>query len=366
MSSGYGVAKRGRDDEEVIDMRSDTVTKPTAEMREAMKSAIVGDDVYDEDPTVHLLEEEAAKLFGKEAAIFVTSGTQGNLCSIMSHCKERGSEVVVGDKSHICIYEQGGIATVAGVHPRHVANLDDGTLDLAAVEDVMRGDDVHFPRSRLLCLENTHNACGGVAISPEYIDKAGELCKRFGLKLHIDGARIAHACVAHKVTAARMVRSADSVTMCLSKGLGAPAGSVVAGSKDFIADVRRCRKVLGGGLRQVGVLAAPGRIAISKMWDRIAEDHALAAHLAESLEKALPEGSYVEKPAGRTNMVFVRTGKVPAKAVVAGLKTKGILAGAPKPDRIRIIVNYHITKDLAPRIISSFISAIKEAANGTN
>eukprot|EP01065_Artemidia_motanka_P049217 TRINITY_DN8092_c0_g2_i1.p1 TRINITY_DN8092_c0_g2~~TRINITY_DN8092_c0_g2_i1.p1 ORF type:complete len:384 (+),score=77.08 TRINITY_DN8092_c0_g2_i1:171-1154(+) len=327
-------------------------------MREAMHAAIVGDDVYCEDPTVQKLEAAAAKLFGKEAALFVTSGTQANLCAIMAHCSERGSEVILGDRSHICVHEQGGIACLAGVHPRTVPNRDDGTLDLSMIEGAFRKDDVHFPRSRLVCLENSHNSCGGVALAPEYIDKVGELCKKLNLKLHIDGARIGNACVHYGVSAARMVQAADSLTLCLSKGLGAPAGSLVIGTKDLIASCRRSRKALGGGLRQVGVLAAPGMIAMTQMWDRLGEDSETAKAVAEGVRAALPHVNVEYSPVS-TNMAFFSG--VKGAEVVAGLRKRGVLGTAPRHDRIRLVFHHHIPKSSAGKIVDAFVAAVNES-----
>jgi len=239
----------------VIDLRSDTVTQPTPAMRRAMAEAEVGDDVFGEDPTVNRLEEMAAIRMGKEAALFVTSGTQGNMVALLAHCG-RGDEVILGHLAHTHLYEQGGMSSLGGIHPRVLLNQPDGTLDLDQVEAAIRPDNVHFPRSRLLTLENTHNRCHGAPLTPEYTQAAANLAHRYGLKVHLDGARVFNAAIALDVDVKALVDPVDSVTFCLSKGLSAPVGSVVCGSRQFIAEARRARKVLGGGMRQAGVIAA--------------------------------------------------------------------------------------------------------------
>jgi threonine aldolase len=265
-----------------IDLRSDTVTKPTPAMLEAMATAPVGDDVYGEDPTVTRLEAIVAELAGKEAAVFVPSGTMGNLIAVLSHCG-RGDEMILGDQSHIHFYEQGGTAALGGVHPRTLRNRADGTLDLREVEAAIRGDNEHFPVTRLVCLETTQNRCGGVVLPLDYMDAAGELAHRHGLPLHVDGARLWNAAVQLGVSPARLLQGADSASLCLSKGLAAPVGSVVVGSAAFIRKVRRNRKVVGGGMRQAGVIAAAGIVAVTAMVERLADDHENARALARGL-----------------------------------------------------------------------------------
>ncbi len=287
----------------VVDMRSDTFTKPTKEMRVAMMEAEVGDDVMSEDPTVTLLQEKVAEELGKESALFVPSGTMANLICMMVHCSRRGNEVLIGDNSHISQYEQGGVASVGGVHPRTVRNLKDGTIDLDDVRaKVFRVDD-HFPRSTLLCVENSHNLSGGRVLTLDYMKKVAALVKELDLKLHIDGARLFNAAVALGVPAAELVVHADSVSVCLSKGLGAPVGSVIAASRAFITEARRVRKALGGGMRQVGVLAAPGLIALQVMRKRLHEDHTNAQLLAEGL--AAIAGLRADVTCVQTNIVLI-------------------------------------------------------------
>ena len=236
---------------EYIDLRSDTVSHPTAEMREAMATARVGDDVYHDDPTVNQLEADAAEMLGKEAAVFVTSGTQGNLCALLSHC-QRGESIIVGDISHIYQYEQGGMSQIGGIIPQTVPVQADGTLCLDDIERAVFPDDEHKPVTRLIGLENTHNAAGGMPISAEYTASVAEFARSRGLILHIDGARIFNAAAAYGVDVKDLVAGADSISFCLSKGLCAPAGSILLGSHDFIRRARRARKALGGSLRQAG------------------------------------------------------------------------------------------------------------------
>ena len=284
-----------------IDLRSDTVTWPTPEMRRAMAEAAVGDDVFGEDPTVNALQDAAARRLGKEAGLFVASGTMGNLVAVLAHCG-RGDEVILGDRAHTFVYEAGGIAALGGVHPHTVPVLPDGTLPLEAIKAAIRPDNVHMPATRLIALENTQGTVGGIPISKAYTDEVGRLARAHGLALHMDGARIFNAATALNVDVADLAAAADSVTFCLSKGLCAPVGSVLVGSRDFIARAHRVRKQLGGGMRQAGILAAAGLIALDTMPLRLAADHANARRLAEGLA-ALPQ---IEIALDRvqTNMVF--------------------------------------------------------------
>ncbi|MBN1857800.1 low-specificity L-threonine aldolase, partial [Candidatus Bipolaricaulota bacterium] len=269
-----------------IDLRSDTVTQPTGAMREAMFTAAVGDDVYGEDPTVCALEDTMADMLGFEAALFVASGTMGNLVAVLTHAG-RGDEVIIGDRSHTFLYEAGGISALGGVHPHTIPNDDDGTLALDAILEAIRTDNIHFPRSRALCLENTHNRCGGTVLGIEYVDSACELAHEHGLAVHLDGARLLNAATALGVPASELTRHVDSVMICLSKGLGAPVGSVLCGSRRFIEQALRIRKLVGGGMRQAGILAAAGMFALSHHVDRLADDHRRATCLAEGIS-AIP------------------------------------------------------------------------------
>src|SRR5512133_239976 len=247
-----------------IDLRSDTVSQPTPEMREAMANAELGDDVYGEDPTVNRLEELAAHKMGKESGLLVTSGTMGNLIAVLAHC-QRGDEAIMGTMAHTFVFEQGGVSALGGVFPHTVPNQPDGTLKLDDIEAAIRGEDVHFPISKLILLENTQNRCGGVVLTPEYTRQVAGLAKKHNLMLHLDGARVFNAAAALNVDVKELTGPADSVTFCLSKALCAPVGSILCGTKDFIYRSRRLRKQLGGGMRQAGVLAAAGIIAVEKM-----------------------------------------------------------------------------------------------------
>ena len=285
----------------VIDLRSDTVTHPTPEMRRAMFEAEVGDDVYGEDPTVNRLEAMAAKMMGKEAAVFTTSGTQSNVVAVLSHTR-RGDEVILGNEAHILWYEVGGAAALGGVILRTVANDSRGRLSLDDIDRTIRGKDVHYPETTLLCLENTHNRCGGAVLPPDYTDEVCNLAHKRGLKVHLDGARIFNAAVALGVPAAGLARNVDSVALCLSKGLSAPVGSLLCGSKEFVQRARKFRKMLGGGMRQAGVIAAAGIVALETMVDRLAEDHANARRLAQGL--AAIEGLTLAQDDIPTNIVM--------------------------------------------------------------
>ncbi len=326
-----------------IDLRSDTVTKPTETMRQAMATAEVGDDVYGEDPTVNRLEALCAEMLGKEAAVFVASGTMGNLISVLSHCG-RGDEMILGDGAHIFLNEQGGAAALGGVQSRTLRNLPDGTLDLDEVAGAIRGDNEHYPITQLVSVENTQNRCGGRALSVEYMDAVGALAHGHGLKLHVDGARLWNAAVALNVSPARLVHEADSVTVCLSKGLAAPVGSVIAGDATFIRRARRNRKVLGGGMRQAGILAAAGIVAISEMVERLADDHANAKRLAEGL--AGIGGLDVDPATVETNMVFFRVTRddMTAAALASALKGAGVLISPTNAHTLRAVLHYEITR----------------------
>jgi threonine aldolase len=266
----------------VIDLRSDTVTHPTPEMRKAMFEADVGDDVYGEDPTVNRLEAMAARMMGTEAALFTTSGTQSNIVAVLTHT-HHGDEIIMGDEAHILWYEVGGAAALGGVILRTVPNDSRGRLNLNDIERAIRGKDIHYPETTLLCLENTHNRCGGTVLTVDYTDVVCKLAHTHGLKVHLDGARIFNAAVALGVPASKLVGNSDSVALCLSKGLSAPVGSLLCGSKSFVQRARKFRKMLGGGMRQAGVIAAAGIVALETMIDRMAEDHSNARRLAHGL-----------------------------------------------------------------------------------
>jgi threonine aldolase len=309
-----------------------------------MAGADVGDDVFGEDPTVNKLEELAADRMGKEAALFVASGTMGNLVSLLAHCG-RGEEIILGSFAHTFYFEQGGSAAVGGIHPRTLPNQTDGTLLLADIESAIRTDNVHFPRTRLIVLENTHNLCGGYPLDIAYMQAVGDIARRHGLKIHVDGARIFNAAVALDVPAATLAADADSVSFCLSKGLGAPVGSVVCGSQKFISEARRARKILGGGMRQAGVLAAAGIVALNEMVDRLADDHANARKLAEGLA-GMP-GISIDPEQIHTNIVYFEVDRkdTTVEELVKRLDDNGARMLPVGPGRIRAVTNYHISAD---------------------
>jgi threonine aldolase len=342
----------------LIDLRSDTVTRPTPAMREAMARAEVGDDVFGDDPTVNRLEERAAALTGKEAALFVASGTMGNLVALLTHCG-RGSEVIVGRDSHIYLNEVGGMAALGGLQACPIPNQPDGTLRLADIEANIRSDDVHHPRTRLVCLENTRNICGGVPLSPAYVESASDLARARGLWLHMDGARLFNAAVALGVDAASLATPADSVMFCLSKGLCAPVGSMLCGKADFIAEARRYRKQVGGGMRQAGVIAAAGLVALEQHIERLDDDHAHARRLAAGLRE-LP-GLELNPGEPPTNMVFFNlapTAPVSPLQLVERLRPDGIVIDSEGGRRFRLVTHYWVSAADIDRTVAAFRAAL--------
>ena len=343
---------------EFVDLRSDTVTQPTPAMRAAMAQAEVGDDVFGEDPTINRLQKTAAERMGKEAGLFVPSGTMGNLVAILTHCN-RGDEAIMGDLGHTFLFEGGGVAALGGVQPRTLPNQPDGTLRMEDIRGAVRSDDVHFPISSLIILENTHNRCGGVPLSVDYTRQVGDFAHSTGLKLHMDGARLFHAAVAQSVPAADLAGPADSVTFCLSKGLCAPVGSVLCGSEEFIVKARRIRKQVGGGMRQAGILAAAGLVALDQMVERLCEDHTRASRLGDGL-RAIP-GIHLQPERPATNMVFVNLDEsVPLTGaqVAARLKALGILVQVTGARRFRLVIHYWIDDAGVERVISGFQSVL--------
>jgi threonine aldolase len=327
-----------------IDLRSDTVTLPSPAMREAVYRAELGDDVFGEDPTTNRLEKMAAERMGKEAALLVASGTMGNLVCTLTHCR-RGEEVILGDRSHTFLYEAGGMSTLGGIHPHTLSNQPDGTMRLEDIEGAIRGNNVHFPRTRLICLENTHNRCYGSALTSEYIDSVSALAKEHGLSVHLDGARIFNAAVALGVDVKELTANVDSLSFCLSKGLSAPVGSVVCGSSEFIAEARRARKVLGGGMRQAGVIAAAGITALQEMVDRLAEDHENARRLAEGV--AGIGGLSIEPAKVQTNIIYFELDeeRMTPKELVTELNKTGVKLLAVGPRRLRAVTHYGISAE---------------------
>jgi threonine aldolase len=338
----------------IIDLRSDTVTRPTPAMRRAMAEAEVGDDVYGEDPTINRLQELAAHMLGKEAGLFVASGTMGNLAAILAHCN-RGDEVILGDKAHTFLFEAGGISALGGVHSCQLPNQPDGTLEIGAIRAAIREEDDHHPVTRLISLENTHNRCGGVALSVDYTRQVKALAEEYGLLLHLDGARLFNAAIALGVSAKELAEPADSVTVCLSKGLCAPVGSVLCGSEAFIRQARRIRKQLGGGMRQAGVLAAAGIVALETMVERLAEDHARARRLAQGLSSV--PGLILDAGTPHTNMVYLsldETIPLSAEQVVERLAERGVKVGAVGPRQFRLVTHYWIDDEAVDDAIEAF------------
>ncbi|HTB28443.1 MAG TPA: low-specificity L-threonine aldolase [Steroidobacteraceae bacterium] len=335
---------------DTVDLRSDTVTRPTAAMRAAMAAADVGDDVYGDDPTVNRLEARMAERFGFERALFFASGTQSNLAALMAHCG-RGDEYLVGQEAHTYKYEQGGAAVLGSIQPQPLENEPDGTIALERIARAIKPDDSHFARTRLLALENT---MGGRVLPVDYLRGATEFAHSRGLRTHLDGARLFNAIVKLEIDEPAAAAGFDSVSVCLSKGLGAPAGSVLLGSSDFIAAARRWRKALGGGMRQAGILAAGGLYALDHHVERLAEDHRNAAYLAEGL-RAL--GLVVEPP--ETNLVFVEIPERRIGALGAHLAKRGIIASIGPRTRLATHLDAPRAKiDVALRAFREFPEAL--------
>ena len=331
-----GVAKTNRPVR--LDMRSDTVTQPTAAMRRAMAEAEVGDDVYGDDPTVNALQDKVAKLLGKEAGLFVATGTQSNLCATLSHC-QRGDEILVGDTYHIFRDEAGGAAVLGGVVMAPVLTSECGSMRPADIAATVKPDDAHCAISRLLCLENT---VAGHVQSAETINEMAAVGRAHGLAVHLDGARLMNAVIKLGTPAAKLVAGVDTVSLCLSKGLGTPAGSVLVGPADFIRRAHRIRKLVGGGMRQIGVLAAAGIHALDHHVDRLADDHTNARRLAEGLSRV--KAIQVKPEAVETNMVFIGLPDGSADGLRAHLAARGILLGGGS-EQIRLVTHLDITND---------------------
>lgn len=385
----------------IIDLRSDTLSQPTERMRSAMANAVVGDDVYGEDPTVNELEEKCAQLFEKEAALFVPSGTMGNLISVMVHCKERGSEAIVGGSSHVFLYEQGnydefifqgykddlkqsfsgGAASIAGVLLNVIPNNENGTYSIDELRSRIRGQDSHEPITTLAIVENTHNICGGKVIPLEWIDELVSICKSHNIKLHMDGARIFHAANYLNVTVSRIARDFDSLTFCLSKSLCAPVGSVLVGTKEFIHLARRFRKVLGGGMRQVGILAAAGLVALDEIVPKLADDHRHTKEISQAIFEMKSPFITVDIKNIHTNICMIhmlqpqkytakymvdRLLNVTSEELLAGIADKdgnGIVVKVSARDEwncIRFVVYHHINDELTHLAIKKIKYCIAE------
>lgn len=331
----------------VIDLRSDTVTEPTDAMRAAMAAAPVGDDVYQEDKTLQRLEARGAEILGKEAGLFVPSGTMGNLIAVLAVC-ERGDEIIMESQMHMFWYEVAGIAALAGVQIHPIPGVN-GTPAAADLRQAIRARDIHFPVSRMFCLENSHNRGGGTCVSKEDMDKLSAIAREAGLWVHVDGARIFNAATALNVEPDALVAGADSVMFCLSKGLAAPVGSLLVGPAEFIEKARRARKMVGGGMRQAGVLAAAGLIAFDEMRLRLDEDQQTAAQLARGLAEL---GAEIDMDTVQTNIVrFNISGS--AETFVAALKERGVLANATGERSVRMVTHYQISSDQIDTVLNN-------------
>ena len=327
----------------VIDLRSDTVTKPTDEMRRAMYEAEVGDDVYGEDPSINQLQERAAELLGKEAGLLMASGTMSNLVAALTYC-QRGDEIVMGDQAHMFWNESAGASALAGAQVRLVPNDDQGRIDPADLAAAIRPrGNVHMPPTTLVCLENTHNRCSGGVLTPEDTARVAEVAHAAGAKVHLDGARIFNAAVSLEVPASELVKDVDDVSFCLSKALSCPVGSVLCGSKEFIEDALKWRKMVGGGMRQAGVLAAAGLVALDSMVERLADDHANARRLAQGLANV--DGLGLDADSIQSNIVIFDVDQAIGSAadLAAALDREGVLVSSPGPNSIRMVTHRHIS-----------------------
>ena len=329
----------------VIDLRSDTVTQPTEEMRKAMAEAEVGDDVMGEDPSINRLEEMAAEMLGKEAALFTASGTMSNLIAALAHCS-RGDEVIMGSEAHMFWNEVGGAATLAGVQVRLVQNDDQGRMDPQEVADAIRPrGNVHFPQTSLVCLENTHNRCNGGVLTPDNTKSVADIAHANGVAVHLDGARIFNAAVSLEMPARELVKDVDDVCFCLSKALSAPVGSLLCGSNEFIEKAHKWRKMVGGGMRQAGILASAGIVALETMIDRLAEDHAHARQMAAGLAQ-IP-GIIVDPEQFQSNIVFVEIEPSlgPVQEFIGRLSQEGVKVSYPGANRFRMVAHRHISAE---------------------
>jgi threonine aldolase len=344
----------------LIDLRSDTVSLPTPEMREAIARAELGDDVYGEDPTVNRLEAMAASMMGKEAALLVPSGTMGNLSAMLAHCA-RGAKAIVGTQSHTQLYEAGGASALGGIVLSPVRNTDDGELDLDELKrELATPDDAHFAQPALVVIENTHNRCGGAPVGVSHMAAVSELAHARALPLHLDGARIFNAALALETGAGSIAAHADTVSFCLSKGLACPIGSLLCGDRPFIARAHRVRKMLGGGMRQAGMVAAAGIVALTSMIDRLSEDHANARALAEGL--GLVAGLSVRHVKRRTNMVVFETDDAPsARKFNAAMKERGVLLSPRDATSFRAVTHYGVTRRDIDRTVAIAAEAAAEA-----
>ncbi len=343
----------------IVDLRSDTVTRPTPAMRRAMAEAEVGDDVFREDPTVNKLQQIAAERMGKEAALYVPSGTMSNLVGVLTHCA-RGDEAILGDMAHMFQFEAGGMAALGGIQPRTIRNEQDGTLNLPDVEAAIRPDDVHHPRTRLIALENTHNRCNGSPLTPDYMHRVRKLADRYGLAVHVDGARIFNSAVSQGLDVRELTADADSVSFCLSKGLAAPVGSLLCGPGDFIEKARRIRKQVGGGMRQAGIIAAAGIVALNEMVDRLAEDHANARRLGEGIAKI--DGLKAFPELIKSNILYLEVERedMTPRQLSERMASRGVRINPSGPRRLRAVTHYQVAPEDIDRALTAFREAMSE------
>lgn len=337
-----------------IDLRSDTVTRPTYGMYKAMNRALLGDDVFEDDPTIKMLENDVAKLFGKEAALFFPTGTMCNLASLLTWCPNRGSEIIVGNKSHIFLFEQSGAAQFGGISPRNLPNLPDGTIDIDLIKSSIRDDDIHEPSTKLICIENTHNACGGVVLPLHYLQSLKKMSEETNIPIHMDGARIWNAITYLNVSPKEISKYVDSMSVCLSKGLGAPIGSLLVGPSQFILKARRIRKALGGGMRQVGILGAAGLVAINDFKDNMLyNDHKNNLIVYHSIKDT--DSFIVKEP--QTNILFIELNTKDNNIVLKikeYLKEQNILVSFWEPFLMRIVIHRDITVENIDLVVKAF------------
>ena len=343
----------------MIDLRSDTVTLPPEEMKDAITNAELGDDVFSEDPTINEFEPMAAELMGMESSLLVPSGTMANLIGVLSHC-ERGDEVILGHLAHTFLYEAGGISAFGGIHSRQLINQSDGTLLLPDIMAAIRYQNDHFPPTKLICLENTHNLCNGSPLEKDYISNVVEIAKSNSLKVHVDGARIFNASAALGVSPSDLNEGIDSVSFCLSKGLSAPIGSLLCGSKNFIKKARRIRKALGGGMRQGGIVAVAGKYALEHMVSRISEDHRLARKLAEGLSNI--NFIYLNPKDIRTNIIYFKfkSDRYSEQVLLDTMKKKGILFLESSPGKFRMVTHSCVNENDIDYTIKELVKFLGE------
>ncbi|XP_055959479.1 uncharacterized protein LOC126832293 [Patella vulgata] len=364
-----------------VDLRSDTVTTPTQEMYDAMISSPVGDDVFKEDPTVTKLQEKCAKLFGKDAALFVPSGTMGNLISVMAHCQSRLLEAIVGSQSHILLYEVGGLAHFGGVQLRSVHNKADGTFDLDEASGIIRNkDDIHQPSTALICLENTHNKCGGKVLPISFLEQVQEFAKKHDLKCHMDGARLLNAAIYMDRDPADILQYVDSVSLCFSKGLSCPVGSIIAGTHDFISRARWLRKALGGGMRQIGVLAGPAIVGLDTIYPKLYLDHQRTKQIATAIHENSCEVVEVDLDGIHTNILMVHMTKSNFDAAMFCNRLAKVtdeerqileedicILGLPFSNKTaRLVLHHNIDQNKVDKTIKKLKYVLKEMADKNN